>query len=154
MELLRPIRWLALLLVAPIASGCGSDDAGAGGAGGSQVEALAACEALTGGALVTLEIVDERLVVYSTDRAFVEEAKRLLLQDEQRVAVFADLVEGTLCDPGWSWHPAPEPMGWGDVPMAICDGTPSLIEADPAYWIEMLDRFCPQEVRVLRVEER
>lgn len=114
------------------------------------------CSDRTGGALITFEVVDEALTVWSTDDAFIEEALRVEGDSaaETRIPVFTDLEPGPLCDPDYSWHPAPAAMFWADVTVEVCDGRPSFVESDPDYWLEEVDQYCPWTARVVAVDDR
>ena len=43
----------------------------------------------------------------------------------------------------WSWHMAPATVHAPDVAIEVCDGRPSMVEEDLAYWFNTVERFCP-----------
>jgi hypothetical protein len=43
----------------------------------------------------------------------------------------------------WSWHLAPETVHLADATIELCDGRPSDVEGDIAYWVDVVGRFCP-----------
>ena len=43
----------------------------------------------------------------------------------------------------WSWHLAPGTVEVPDFAVEVCDGRPSMVEADLAYWLDTLGQFCP-----------
>ena len=43
----------------------------------------------------------------------------------------------------WSWHLAPETVQLADVTIELCDGRPSDVEGDIAYWVDVVGRYCP-----------
>jgi hypothetical protein len=43
----------------------------------------------------------------------------------------------------WSWHLAPETVQFADVTIELCDGRPSDVEGDLAYWVDVVGRYCP-----------
>lgn len=50
---------------------------------------------------------------------------------------------------GWSWHMRPVTVEAPDVSIELCDGRPSMVEADLQYWIGTVRRFCPWGARVI-----
>ena len=140
---------------------------------GSSSEA-ALCGDLVDGALVefsvhvsTLEHPDttETLKLWLSDDAFIDEALRLFESQEQRVPNFEGLLDGQDCDSQWTWHvnaatarwlePGEIPGGGGDeIPTDSCDGLPSAVEAQKAYWFEQVRRYCPQDAKVLSIDDR
>lgn len=42
---------------------------------------------------------------------------------------------------GWSWHFSS--VSLAEVAIELCDGTPSMVEADLDYWINTVKTFCP-----------
>ncbi|MGH7129466.1 MAG: hypothetical protein ACREIV_12925 [Planctomycetaceae bacterium] len=59
--------------------------------------------------------------------------------------------DGGFNDP-WSWHLDPATVRAVDVSIEVCSGTPSMVEADLDYWLE-LGQFCPWSARVVRKQE-
>lgn len=43
----------------------------------------------------------------------------------------------------WSWHLVPNAWHLTEASIELCDGHSSLVEADLAYWVETVTRFCP-----------
>jgi hypothetical protein len=89
----------------------------------------------------------EHFTVCTTNATFVDESVRLLTTGERRIPSF-DLVDGGGCDGQWTWHVDPVTPVFYDVTVAFCDGCPSFIEVDKAYWIGTVKRFCPVSARV------
>jgi hypothetical protein len=111
------------------------------------------CDERADGALITFQIVDETFSVWVTNEEFAEEAK-VYIGTQSRIPAFGDLVEGTDCDPQWSWHVDPDDMSWADLTIELCDGLPSFIEDDLEYWLEGVDSYCPWGAEVLVVDDR
>jgi hypothetical protein len=42
---------------------------------------------------------------------------------------------------GWSWHLTD--MSLTELAIELCDGTPSMVEADLDYWLGTVKTFCP-----------
>lgn len=47
----------------------------------------------------------------------------------------------------WRWHL--RDVRLGAVAIEVCDGRPSMVEADLSYWIDRVERFCPWSARVV-----
>ena len=43
----------------------------------------------------------------------------------------------------WSWRLDPATVEVVDAAIELCDGRPSMVEADLDYWIDVVGRFCP-----------
>ena len=52
----------------------------------------------------------------------------------------------------WSWHWEPESVHTPDLAIEVCDGRPSMVEDDLAYWLGTVKQFCPWGARVVRRE--
>jgi hypothetical protein len=112
-----------------------------------------ACASRTGGALVTIEVGgSETFTAWITNRDFIAEAKRLLADDERGTPNFK-FVDGTDCDPQYSFHvdPADADFPWGTI--ELCDGLASHVE-DHKSEFARIQRWCPWGSRVLSVREQ
>jgi hypothetical protein len=65
--------------------------------------------------------------------------------------MFTRLIDGTACDPQWSWHPDPSDMEFADFTIELCDGIPSYIEENKAEWLATVMNYCPWSARVTGV---
>jgi len=52
----------------------------------------------------------------------------------------------------YRWHLAPETIDTPDVTMELCDGRPSDVEGDLAYWLGTVRSYCPWGAKVVREE--
>jgi hypothetical protein len=43
----------------------------------------------------------------------------------------------------WSWHMDPQSVEVADLAIELCDGRPSMVEADLPYWLDTVGQFCP-----------
>ncbi len=43
----------------------------------------------------------------------------------------------------WSWHLLPKTVEVADFTIELCDGRPSMVEADLDYWVDTVKQFCP-----------
>jgi hypothetical protein len=127
----RPGLWLALLLIGA-SPGCGDDPAQS-----------------TEGRTFTVEVSGEQF------RVRVAGASNIAAFEARRESGVTGVINGELRagDGGfnapWSWHLDPETVHAPDITIELCDGRPSLVEADTAYWIRTVGRFCPWGARVV-----
>lgn len=131
----QPIAALGgLLLGIWLAAGCGADG-------------------FTGGEVVFgFGDSGHRLRVWTTSAAFFRQARDRLGRPQVDFPVF-DLVDGVGCDRQWSWTVDPATPTFAEASTEVCDGLPSDVEADKAYWLSTVRRFCPWSARVLEVRE-
>lgn len=126
---------VSLLLLAS-ASGC--DD------GGTDVDLPVRYEVEVSGERFTVEVVTAAQV----------EALDARLASGQGGVINGSLAQG---DGGynqpWSWHLVPGTIEAPDMAIELCDGRPSMVEADLEYWLDTVERFCPWGARVMaRIE--
>lgn len=112
------------------------------------------CGALSGGAVITFAIRSESLTVWITNGAVIDRAEQHLAAGSAQIPVFGKLLDGPACDPQWSWHVDPENALFADGAIELCDGLPSHIEGDPAYWLGTVGSYCPWSAVVTAVDDR
>ena len=110
------------------------------------------CTGRTGGAVITFDIAGESLRVWITNGPFIDRAKQLLAGGGHQIPIFRTLVDGRDCDSQWTWRPDPLNVQWADAAIEACDGRPSSVEADKAYWFSI--GFCPWSAIVTAVDDR
>lgn len=108
-----------------------------------------------GGWLFTIQIHEnttERFKVLVRDPAKANELRQLM-KGEKIGHVNGELREG---DGGfnkpWSWHLDPDTVEVVEVSIELCDGTPSFVERELSYWLNVVKRFCPWGARVVAEE--
>lgn len=117
-------------------------------------EATGPCDDRTGGALVTLTVCGtETMTEWIENGAFIDEALAILGGATPRVPNMT-LADGTDCDPQWSWHVDPRAVEWADMTIELCDGCPSMVEANLSYWLGTVRSFCPWNADVAAVDDR
>jgi hypothetical protein len=112
------------------------------------------CADREGGAEIEIQVNDQMFRFWSTNAAFITQAKEQKGSGEAATASFGKLIDGTDCDTRWSFHVDSSEMAWPDVTTEVCDGRPADIEQDKAYWINNIKRWCPWSTKVLDVQER
>ena len=50
----------------------------------------------------------------------------------------------------WSWHFVPDQWELTEVSIEVCDGTPEFVEANVAYFVDTVGRYCPWGARLVR----
>lgn len=128
----------ALALMSTAMVGCGS---------------ATAPRAPAGGAVFVVDVVGERFRVLVRDSATRAQARRIVSGAESQKIVTGELSAGNGgFNTGWSWHLTPATVGFADFTMELCDGRPSLVEADLAYWLGTVKRYCPWQGRIVAEE--
>jgi hypothetical protein len=93
----------------------------------------------------------QTLTIVTTNPDFIGEAEQALASGKTRVPIF-DLLDGTGADPQWTWQVNPSTPTFADATVELCDGCPADVEANKAYWLSSVKRFCPWSAEVTRVE--
>lgn len=86
----------------------------------------------------------EEFRVSSTSPAFIAEARaQLVLPPAQRTLFVAGPIAAGNGghNSGWSWHFSS--VSLVEAAIELCDGTPSMVEADLSYWLDTVKTFCP-----------
>jgi len=121
-----------LLLLAGAVSACGDD-----------------AVARSGDAAFRIEVSGETFVIEVSDDVRTAQFEARLQSGEEGV-VIGPLVPG---DGGfnapWSWHLDPTQVQTADLAIELCDGRPSMVEADLDYWIDTVRSFCPWGAKVV-----
>ncbi|MHB1191902.1 MAG: BP74-related protein [Longimicrobiales bacterium] len=114
---------------------------------------FAACADATGpegGARFELEVSGERFVVHVEGASQVAALEGRMASGEEGV-VNGQIQSG---DGGfnapWKWHMVPSTVHTADMAIELCDGRPSLVEADLEYWLGTVKQFCPWGAKVVR----
>lgn len=102
-----------------------------------------------GSAVFEIEVSGERF------RAAVTDTTEIRLLSERMTNGERGVVSGELrsghggFNSGWGWHMAPESVHVTDLSIELCDGRPSMVQADLGYWIDTVRQFCPWGARVV-----
>jgi hypothetical protein len=99
-----------------------------------------------------IEVEGERFRIRVTDVATAT-----LLQ-QRRTSGQLGVVSGRLVrgDGGfngpWGWHLSPSSIEVPDAAIELCDGRPSMVQADLDYWVDIVRSYCPWSARVYGVD--
>lgn len=88
----------------------------------------------------------EDFIAITTDSSVIAVLdQQLLLPPEQRFKIINGPIAAGNGDHNldWSWHFLPSEWEMVDLTIELCDGRPSLIEADLDYWLDTVGQFCP-----------
>ncbi len=95
------------------------------------------------GALFRVDVGGESFTVSVLDEAVIAEAERRIQEEDGVGIVIGALARG---DGGfnmpWSWHILPNTVQVADISIGVCDGRPSMVEADVDYWVDTVKQFC------------
>jgi hypothetical protein len=97
-----------------------------------------------------VEAGGEQFRVRASDPAAVA-ALEARMQSDTRGVITGRLVRGNGgFNAPWSWHLEPATVEAPDIAIELCDGRPSMVEADLGYWVDNVKTFCPWGARVVR----
>ena len=126
---MRPVRLLLTMLAAALLASCG---------GGGEPDAPTFLFRMRG------LPASESFVVQTADPQFIADARAQLALParERRMFPVGRLVAGDgNHNMPWSWHL--EQVQMAEMSIELCDGRPSMVEADLRYWINRVQSFCP-----------
>ncbi len=110
--------------------------------------------ALAGGILATFNVLDEVYSIFITSEEVIEQVLALERGESMASIPNGRLVRGAVAyNQPWSWHIDPEDIQMVELTIEVCDGTPSMVEADLDYWIDTVQRFCPWSAKLVAVED-
>ena len=104
-----------------------------------------------------VRVVDERFVIRLFKPQQIAMARAILSGQEGQKIIAGTLAPGSdgynrdpVTGRTWSWHLVPETIEFADAAIELCDGLPSHIENDQAYWLGTVRSFCPWSSRLER----
>jgi len=110
--------------------------------------------ALSGGILATFDVVGERYSIFITNEPTIEAVLALERGESQAKIPSGRLLPGQVpYNAPWSWHIDSEDIHMAEVTIELCDGRPSMVEADLEYWLMTVQRFCPWQAELVSVED-
>jgi len=77
---------------------------------------------------------------------------QLALPEEERFLHINGLISASngCHNHDWSWHFTYGDWSLAEMSIELCDGIPSMVEADTSYWLNTVGYFCPWSSYVLR----
>jgi len=109
---------------------------------------------LSGGVLVTFDVVGERYSIFITNKDTVEQVFTVQRGESKATIPSGRLIKGSVFyNEPWSWHIDSEDIHMAEFTIELCDGTPSQVEANLDYWVQTVQRFCPWSARIVKIED-
>lgn len=99
--------------------------------------------------LFVIEVSGETFKVLATDQETVAALEARRASGSEGVINGALLAGDGGFNAPWSWHLDPTDLDVPDASIELCDGRPSMVEADMTYWLGTVGRFCPWGGRVV-----
>lgn len=88
-----------------------------------------------------------RIKIHSSETITAARAQLSLPEEERRLFPIGGISPGNGgVNLQWSWHLSDVRLT--EVSIELCDGTPSLVEADLYYWTNTVTHFCPWQAYV------
>ena len=113
------------------------------------------CDTRTGGGFVQFTIQGDAWSTWTTDAAFLDEAKTFVaVAPAQAAPIFGAVIAGRDCDSHWVWHVDPAQAAWSDTFDPVCDEMPSIVEDNLTTWLASPGNYCPAEAVVVSVDDR
>ncbi len=104
---------------------------------------------LGGGPVFTIQVGSETFKV-QTSTSTATTAMRARLQSQKAGVIIGTLASG---DGGvnapYGWHLDPSTVVPADVATEVCDGRPSDVQNNLAYWLTVVRSYCPWSARVV-----
>lgn len=109
---------------------------------------------LSGGILVTFDVVGETYKIFVAHKDTIADIFALQCGMSQAAIPSGRIIKGEVSyNEPWSWHIDSEDVHMSEVTIELCDGTPSQVEANLDYWLETVQRFCPWNARIIKIED-
>lgn len=111
---------------------------------------------LRGGVLLTFRVVGEPFKVWITNPTTIDRALALQ-QGSSRASIpigplQRDAGRGAHNAP-YAWHLDPETTQLVDAAIEVCDGTPTLVERNLDYFVNVVRAYCPWAAQLIRFDD-
>lgn len=90
-----------------------------------------------------VEVSGETFKLRTADAAVIADLEARMASGEEGVISGRLLAGSGGYNAPWSWRLDPATVHVADMAIELCDGRPSMVEADTAYWIGTVKQFCP-----------
>lgn len=91
----------------------------------------------------TVEVSGEEFVVQVSTQAQIQDMEARLSSGTEGVINGRIEAGDAGYNEPWSWHMVPSTVEAVDAAIEVCDGRPSMVEADLDYWLNTVGQFCP-----------
>jgi len=109
---------------------------------------------LSGGILVTFDVVGERYSIFITNRTTIDQVFAAERGESKATIPSGRLIKGSVFyNEPWSWHIDSKDIQMAEVTIELCDGIPSQVEDNLNYWIQTVQRFCPWSAKIVKIED-
>jgi hypothetical protein len=109
---------------------------------------------LSGGILVTFDVVSEQYSIFITNNETIEEVFAVQRGESQATIPNGLIVEGAVFyNQPWSWHVDSEDIHMVEMTIELYDGLPSFVENELEYWLESVHRYAPWSATIRAIED-
>ena len=102
--------------------------------------------------IATFDVAGEQFRVRIENPATIEQVRALERGESTATIPNGRLLRGSDGNEPWSWHLDPIDIELAEITIELCDGTPSFVEADLDYWVDIVGRFCPWSAVLVSVD--
>lgn len=99
--------------------------------------------------LFTLQVSGETFRTRVSDPDVIADLDARLQSGQEGVVLGALIAGDGGVNAPWGWHWDPETVEVADAAIELCDGRPSMVEADLTYWVGTVGAFCPWGAKVI-----
>jgi hypothetical protein len=109
---------------------------------------------LSGGILVTFDVVGEQYSIFVTNNKTIEEAFAVQRGESQATIPNGLIVRGAVFyNQPWSWYIDSEDIQMVETTIELYDGLPSFVENELEYWLETVHRYAPWSATIKTIED-
>ena len=110
--------------------------------------------ALSGGILVTFQVIDEKYSIFITNQKTIEQVFAVQRGESRATIPSGRVVRGSVpYNQPWSWHIDSELISMAEFTIELCDGKPSQVEANLDYWVDTVQYFCPWSAKLVEIKD-
>jgi hypothetical protein len=109
---------------------------------------------LSGGILVTFDVVGEQYSIFMTNNKTIEEVFAVQRGESRAIIPNGLIVKGAVFyNLPWSWHIDSEDIHMAEMTIELYDGLPSFVESELEYWLESVHRYAPWSATIKAIED-
>ncbi len=113
-------------------------------------------DSLAGGVLATFDVSGELFSVWVTNPTTIQQLIDLEKGTSPATIPNGRIVRGPGQDAhneAWSWHLDPQDIEMAEVTIEVCDATPSFVEENLDYFVDVVKRYCPWAAVLVDLED-